>query len=57
MPRIEVLTEIRGRNPEALLSERVPADMLASEHYADRLVERLGWALVDAEREEQADRK
>jgi hypothetical protein len=53
MPRIEVLTEVRGRKPEALLSEHVPAEMLANEHYADQLVERLGWALLDAQREEQ----
>ena len=56
MPRVEVLAEVRGRNPETLLSEHVPAEMLADEHHADKLVERLGWALVDAQRAEQAIR-
>ena len=54
MPRIEVLTEVSGHDPEALLTEHVPSEMLADEHYADQLVERMGWALVDAEQREQA---
>jgi hypothetical protein len=36
--------------------EHVPAEMFANEHYADQLVERMGWALVDAEHQEQAIR-
>jgi hypothetical protein len=32
----------------------VPSERLADEHYADQLVERIGWALVDAEHDEQA---
>ena len=56
MPRVEVLTEVRGRTPKILLSEHVPAEMLADEHYADQLVERLGWALVDAQHAEKAIR-
>ena len=54
MPRIEVLSEVRGRDPKPMLSEHVPAGLLADEHFADQLVERLEWALADAEREEQA---
>jgi len=54
MPRIEVLTEVSGRDPEALLTEHVPSEMLADQHYADQLIERMGWALVDAEQREQA---
>jgi hypothetical protein len=54
VPRIEVLTEVRGRDAKPMLSEHVPAELLADEHFADQLVERLGWALADAEREEQA---
>lgn len=53
MPRVQVLTEIPGRNPETLLTEHVPSEMLSDEHYADQLVERMGWALVDAEQLEQ----
>jgi hypothetical protein len=54
MPRVEVLTEVPGGDPETLLTEHVPSEMLANEHYAAQLVERLGWALVDAEQQEQA---
>jgi hypothetical protein len=39
-----------------MLSEHVPAEMFANAHYADQLVERMGWALVDAEHQEQAIR-
>ena len=57
MPRIEVLTEVRGRDAKPVLSEHVAAELLADEHFADQLVERLGWALADAEHEEQAIRQ
>jgi hypothetical protein len=56
MPRVEVLSEVQGRDHEVMLSEHVPAEMFANEHYADQLVERMGWALVDAEHQEQAIR-
>jgi hypothetical protein len=36
-----------------MLTERVPAEMFADEHYADQLIERMGWALLDAEEYEQ----
>ena len=54
MPRVEVVTEVRGRAEMVMLTEHVPAEMFANEHYADQLVERMGWALVDAEEHEQA---
>jgi len=54
MPRVEVLTEIPGRDHEAVLTEHVPSEMLANDYYADQLVERMGWALVDAEQQEHA---
>jgi hypothetical protein len=54
MLRVEVLTEMPGRDPETLLTEHVPSEMFAKGHYADQLVERMGWALVDAELQEQA---
>ena len=53
MPRIQVLSEVAGRNAEVMLTERVPAEMLADDHYAVQLVERMGWALVDAENHER----
>jgi hypothetical protein len=54
MPRVQVLTEVQGRAHEVMLTEHVPSEMFANEHYADQLVERMGWALVDAEQQEQA---
>jgi len=53
MPRIQVLSEVAGRDAEVMLTEHVPAEMLADDHYAGQLVERMGWALVDAEHHEQ----
>ena len=56
MPIVQVLTEVQGRAHEVMLTEHVPSEMFANEHYADQLVERMGWALVDAEKEEHARR-
>ena len=56
MPIVQVLTEMHGRAHEVMLTEHVPSEMFANEHYADQLVERMGWALVDAENEERAIR-
>lgn len=53
MPRVQVLTEVQGRAQEVMLTEHVPSEMFADEHYADQLVERMGWALIDAEHHEQ----
>ena len=53
MPRVEVLSEVPGRELEVMLTGRVPSEVIANEHDAGQLVERLGWALVDAERHEQ----
>ena len=53
MPRVQVLAEVQGRTHEVMLTEHVPAEMFANEHYADQLVERMGWALLDAEEQEQ----
>ena len=56
MPRVQVLTEVQGRPHEVMLTEHVPSEMFANEHYAAQLVQRMGWALVDAEEQEQAVR-
>jgi hypothetical protein len=53
MPRVEVITEVSGHDPEVLLDEHVSPDVLADSYYADQLVERIGWALNDAETKEQ----
>jgi hypothetical protein len=53
MPRVEVLTEVPGSRHQVMLTEQVPSEMFADEHYADQLIERMGWALLDAEEYEQ----
>ena len=53
MPRVEVLSEMQGADNEVMLSERVPSGMFADGHYAEQLVERIGWAFLDAEQHEQ----
>ena len=50
MPRILVTTEPVGKpGPAVLLDERVVPDDVTSDHFAAQLVERIGWALVDAD--------
>ena len=56
MPRVQVLTEAPGHADQVMLTEHVPSEMFANEHYAAQLVQRMGWALVDAEEQEQAVR-
>lgn len=53
MPRVEVITEVAGHDPEVLLDEHVPSEILADGYYAEQLVERIGWALSDAETRER----
>jgi hypothetical protein len=53
MPRVEVLSEAQGRDHMVMLTEHVPSEMFANKYYADQLVERMGWALADAEHQEQ----
>jgi hypothetical protein len=50
MPRVEVLTEVSGRDPEATLTDHTPSETLAGEDDADRPVDRVGRGFVDAER-------
>jgi hypothetical protein len=54
MPRVEVLTDVSGRDPEAGLTEHVRLEMLADERDGDLFVERMRWAFEDAERQQQA---
>jgi hypothetical protein len=56
MPIVQVLTEMQGHADAVMLTEHVPSEMFADEHYADQLVERMGWALRDAESEERSVR-
>ena len=56
MARIIVTTDPTER-PDApvLLDEFVCADHLSDHHSAAQLMERLGWAVTDAENTQQAD--
>jgi hypothetical protein len=50
MPRVNVLTDVSTRDPEAVFAEHAPSQTLANKHFADQLADRMGSALVDAER-------
>jgi len=54
VPRILVMAdEADGRETVVLLQERVVPSELESDHLSARLIERVGWALVDADEIEQ----
>ena len=57
MARIIVTTE-KTERPDApvLLDERVCPEHLSDDHSTAQLIERLGWAISDAESVEKADR-
>ena len=52
--RVDVLTDVSARDPEVVLVERLPSEIRADEPNADRLAERSGWVLEDAEQQEEA---
>ena len=56
MARIIVTTE-QSTRPDApvLLDERVCPEHLSDEHSAAQLIERLGWAINDAENTQRAE--
>jgi hypothetical protein len=50
MARIMITTDTDdGRTPVVLLEERVLPAHFESDHYSAQLVERVGWAIVDAD--------
>ncbi len=49
MPRILVKADRLGADAPVMLDERVLAMHLSDGHSAEQLIERLGWALTDAE--------
>jgi hypothetical protein len=50
MPRMLVITESSDRSDrEVMLDEQIATSDLDSDHFAAQLVERIGWALADAE--------
>jgi hypothetical protein len=53
MPRILVTAEPGDERPGAiLLQERISSSDLESDHFSGQLIERVGWALIDAEQAE-----
>ena len=50
MPTVQLLNAVTTRDPDTVLSDHGPSGMLANEH-ADQLVDRMGWAHVDAEQQ------
>jgi hypothetical protein len=58
MPRIIVTTDSSQKieDGSALLDERVQSVHISTEHAAAQLVERLAWAIEDAESAERAHR-
>ena len=56
MPRIIVTTDpTEQRDAPVLLEERVCSAHLASDHSAAQLIQRLGWAINDAENTQRAE--
>jgi hypothetical protein len=57
MPRLIVTTETGEERPNAIVhDERVLASNLDNEHSSAQLIERVGWALEDAEKLESEQR-
>jgi hypothetical protein len=58
MPRIIVTTDLSQRIDDGpvLLDERVHSVHISTDHAAAQLVERLAWAIKDAETAERANR-
>jgi hypothetical protein len=56
MPRIVVLADCgHNRHREVVMEERVVPAHLDSEHSSAQLVQRIGWAIIDADDLEQAE--
>lgn len=54
MPRIRITTEPRGADEiSVLLDERICVSDLSSAHFSGRLLERIGWAVSDADDDER----
>jgi hypothetical protein len=54
MPRILVITDpIEKPERGVMLDEQIATSDITSDHFAHQLIERIGWALADAESSEQ----
>jgi hypothetical protein len=50
MPQILVVTDLRNDTDSTVVyRERISLNDLDSDHFSDQLVERVGWAMLDAE--------
>jgi hypothetical protein len=57
LPTIIVLSnQSTDRNSAVVLSENVQPEHLASTHHAAQLMERVGWAVIDAKEAEDVGR-
>jgi hypothetical protein len=56
MPQILVLTDSPQSSGEVIYRERVARSCLESEHFSDQLLERVGWAVEDADAREHEAR-
>jgi hypothetical protein len=58
MPRIRITTDpARARDVAVVLDERIAASDLDSDHFAHALIQRIGWALSDADQAEHSGRR
>jgi hypothetical protein len=56
MPQILVVTDPPERDASTVVyRERISTTDLESDHFSGQLVERVGWAVVDADQIEHAD--
>ncbi|HEX6229526.1 MAG TPA: hypothetical protein VFZ41_08730 [Solirubrobacterales bacterium] len=56
MPQILVVTDRQDTDSTVVYRERVSLADLDSDHFSGQLVERVGWAMLDAEELEHGDR-
>ena len=55
MPTIIVLSnQTANRDSAVVLSENVQPEHMSSNHHSAQLIERVGWAVTDAKKAEQA---
>ncbi|MGN6216313.1 MAG: hypothetical protein ACTHN7_05070 [Solirubrobacterales bacterium] len=57
MPQILVVADAPQGSGEVVYRERVARSSLESEHFADQLLERVGWAVGDADEMENRAEK
>jgi hypothetical protein len=57
MPRIRITTDpVSASDVQVVLDERIVASDVSSNHFAAALIERIGWALADADDAERHKR-